>query len=125
MVVFASAENTRMRFSKMPASCAARPGGGEGSSIPVLWWIGRAQEEQHGVGAVGRGQGENAEGEATLGDLHAGAARTGRLATDLWGEARGPGIHRGVLEAGVEHPGGAVRSAGGERAARQSRAGSE
>ena len=52
-----------MRFSNLPASCAARPGGNHGSSLPVLLWAGRAQEEHHGLRAVGRGEGENAEGD--------------------------------------------------------------
>ena len=74
----------------------------------MLLWVGRAQEEYHRVCAVSRREGEDAQGEAALWNFHAGVVAVGGLAAGVRGNARGYGIHGGVLEAGVEHPGGAV-----------------
>src|SRR5437899_1075457 len=52
-------------------------------------------------------------------------APAGGLAARLWDDARGHGIDGGVLEAGVARFGGAVSTAAGERATRQSHSGAK
>src|SRR5215469_16247301 len=69
--------------------------------------------------------GGKSRGEEKLRDVYTRFAAVGRLASTMWCNACGPGVHRSVWEAGVEPFGGSVRSVAGECAAHQSGARSE
>src|SRR5579864_5525379 len=103
------AGSTRRRISFLPASIAAWPRRIiHGSGIRTLRRPGRAQEEHHGVRVVGLAERQEETGEAALCDLHARSASDGGLAAGMRSDTRGDGIDWGLLEASVEHPGGAV-----------------
>lgn len=91
-----------------------------GSGSWLLLRAGRAQGHGDGVCAMGGRQGEEAARGAELRDVYSGVARTRGLAAGVRSDARGDGVDRSLLEAGVARAGGTVRAPAGERAARES-----
>jgi hypothetical protein len=104
----------------VPCPCADHgEGGPDGGAVPALRRAGRAQAARGRLRAADRPGRAGAQGDPLVRDVDRPVVGAGGLAGRAGGHPGRDGVDRGVLGAGLEPAGGAVRAGAGQRAVHQ------